>query len=130
MCSVLAERKTVVPAKRYRVNCSSGASVTDDCSPTSATIRQLPQNTIVVGAEVRVDENGHQRVRISLPAGWLGADALEPAEPASSLWLDFETFQRCHLEVAPGDYYGLKLPFTIDLLREFGPQFLTAAFRA
>lgn len=127
---MLADQKSVIPGKRYRIKSSKGASVRSGCTTTSRIIHQLSQNTIVVSAEVLVDDSGDGHVRISSPAGWLGADVLEPAEPAPSLWLDFETFQRRHLEVAPGDYYGLKFPFTIDLLREFGTEFLTAAFRA
>ena len=115
---------------RYRVRASSGAPVTVDYSPTSESIHLLPRDTIVVPAERRIDSNGNERVRISSPAGWLSAGDLEPAEPAASLKLDYETFKNCHRTIAPGDHYGLDFPIGVELLREFGAGFLTAAFRA
>jgi hypothetical protein len=110
---------------RYRVRASSGADVTAGCSPASEAIHHLPQGTVVVCAET-YDE----RMRISSPAGWLSVGDLEPAEPAPSLTLDYEVFKDCHRSIAPGDHYGLDFPISVDLLRDFGAEFLTTAFRA
>jgi len=118
------------PANRYSIKSEAGTAVTADCSPASEVIHHLPPGTIVVCAEVRADDDGAERVRISSPAGWVSAEDLEPAAPAPKFDLDFETFSKRHLTVAPGDHYGLEFPFTIEALREAGPAFLTAAFRA
>jgi hypothetical protein len=127
---VSADQSIVLPGKRYKVKSSEGAAVAGDWSATSSMRHWLPPGAIVVSAEVRGDAHGDTRVRINSPAGWLRADDLAPAEPAPSLKLDFEVFLRRHLTVAPGDHYGLEFPFTFDQLREFGPEFLTTAFRA
>jgi hypothetical protein len=127
---MLSHRTSVLAGKRYKVASASGAAVTDRFPSTSGTIHRLPRDTVVVSAEVLVEGNGEERVRINSPAGWVGADHLEPAEPAASLRLDFETFKERHIKVAAGDCYGLEFPFTFELLREFGAEFLTAAFRA
>ncbi len=115
---------------RFRVISGTGATVTSDCSPASEALHHLPRGTIVVCAERRVDGNDGGRVRISSPAGWMSAGDLEPAEPAPSLELDYETFKNCHRNIAPGDHYGLDFPIGVDLLREFDAEFLTTAFRA
>lgn len=127
---MLVDLKTAIPGRRYQIRSGAAAAVTDGATATSRIIHRLPAHTIVVGAEVLIDERGDQRVRISSPAGWLRADDLEPAAAAPSLKLEFATFKARHLQVAAGDRYGLAFPFTFDLLREFGPDFLTAAFRA
>ena len=118
------------PANRYSIKSEAGTAVTADCSPASKVIHHLPTGTIVVCAEVRADDDGADRVRISSPAGWVSAEDLEPAVAAPRHDLDFATFSQRHLTVAPGDHYGLEFPFTIEALREFGPAFLTAAFKA
>jgi len=87
----------------------------------------LPSQTVVVCAEV---PQGSPRVRISSPAGWIDAEVLEPAEPAPSLKMDFETFEQRHTQIAPGDAYGLDIPFSLAMLQQFGPDFLTRAFHA
>jgi len=127
---VLVERDKVIAAKRYQVKSPTGAVVNADIAATSKIIHQLPQYSIVVVAELTVDDSGDQRARISSPAGWINADDLEPAAPVESLKLDFETFQERHSIIAAGDHYGLEFPFTLDALREFGAEFLTSAFRA
>lgn len=43
---------------------------------------------------------------------------------------DRATFDELHLTVAPGDHYGLEFPISPAMLAEFGPSFLTRAFRA
>lgn len=113
---------------RHRVRSNSGATITAGCSPASKAIHHLPYGTIVVCAETPPDND--RRVRVSSPAGWLSADDLEPAAPAVSLKLDYETFKHCHRTIAPGDHYGLDFPISVELLREAGADFLTAAFRA
>lgn len=112
------------------VGASAGASVDLHASHSSDAIHHLPQGTIVVCAEVAVGTDGGQRVRISSPAGWLSASTLIAAKPAAPVKLDFDSFEKNHLKVAPGDRYGLDFPFTLDLLRTVGADFLTAAFRA
>ncbi len=112
---------------RHRVKADSGATVTAGLSPTSQAIHRLPHGTVVVCAENGA--NG-ERVRIGSPAGWLDACDLEPAEPVPSLILDYEVFKDCHRNIAPGDHYGIDFPISVDLLREFGAEFLTSAFRA
>lgn len=116
------------PGDRCRIVSADGGVVTADASPHSAVRQVLPPNAIVVIAETR--ETPDRRVRISSPAGWMDERALEPAAPAPSLWQEFETFERRHLELAPGDNYGIEFPFTLDLFRDFGAAFLTTAFRA
>ena len=120
----------VTPGKRYKVKAGAAASVAADCGALSNAVHQLPQETLVVCAEARSDGRGGRRVRISSPAGWVRADDLEPAAPPPSLMLDWEIFQERHQQLAPGDAYGLEFPFTLDMLRAFGAEFLTEAFRA
>lgn len=120
----------MIPGKRYRVEPRAGAGVRGDRSSASHEIHHLPRNSVVVSAEVVTGEDGVARVRISSPAGWLRAKDLVPAEPAASLKLDHATFLERHAQVAPGDHYGLRFPFTLASLREYGAEFLTAAFRA
>lgn len=127
---MLDDLKTVVPGQRYRIKSSAGAPVTGDKFATSEVLHHLPQETIVLSAEIALADNGRARVRISSPAGWLDAEHLEPAAPVPSLKLDFDVFEKRHEELAPGDEYGLEFPFTIESLREFGAAFLTKAFRA
>jgi len=88
----------------------------------------LPHGATVVIAEIRPEWGS--AVRISVPSGWIDADRLEPAEPVVSFWRELDLFERRHLELAPGDHYGLEFPFTLDLFRQFGADFLTKAFRA
>jgi hypothetical protein len=125
----LAAMKTVLPGNRYKIRSNAEALVTAGPSPASDAVDRLPPGTIVLSAEVLFDDGGEQ-VRISAPAGWLSARHLEPAGPAVSLQLDFNVFAQMHEQVAPGDEYGLAFPITIEMLRAFGPEFLTAAFRA
>ena len=41
-----------------------------------------------------------------------------------------QEFDRLHQTTAPGDHYGIEFPFSVATLSEFGPDFLTRAFRA
>jgi hypothetical protein len=125
---VTARASGVVPGKRYRVE--GTACVTRDAGADSPVIHRLPNDTVVVCAEAKGDASGDLRVRISSPAGWVDAARLTPAEPLEPLALDYETFLARHLELAPGVFYGLEFPFTLEMLQDFGPKFLTAAFRA
>jgi len=127
---VLDGLNTVAPGQRYRIRSRAGAPVTGDPSEGSPVIHHLPRGIIVLCAETAPARDGRTRARISAPAGWLDAELLEPAGPAASLKLDFDVFEKKHLEVAPGDEYGLEFPFTIESLRDFGAAFLTKAFQA
>ena len=118
----------VNPGKRYSVRQTAG--VTCEAAPGSPEAHRLPAGTIVVCAEVKPGVSGDPRVRISSPAGWMNASDLQPAAPLEPHKLDYETFLKCHLELAPGEFYGLEFPFTLEMLQDFGPKFLTAAFRA
>jgi hypothetical protein len=53
--------------------------------------------------------------------------AITAGEP---LLPDRQTFDRLHLTIAPGDHYGLEFPISVPMLEDFGPAFLTRAFRA
>ena len=127
---MLANRQISIPGKRYRISSPQGAQVTHDASPDSAVTHSLPPDAVVVCAQALVLDNGAERVRISSPGGWVDARDIEPAAPLPPHGLDFETFKERHTQVAPGDYYGLDFPFTMDMFLEFGPAFLTQAFRA
>lgn len=127
---MLANREIAVPGTRYQVVAVGGAPVTRDLAPESTVLHTLAADRIVVCAEARVADNGDRRVRISSPAGWMDARDLELAPPLPSHGLDFETFRERHRHVAPGDYYGLEFPFTMEMFLEFGSAFLTQAFRA
>jgi len=127
---LLADRTTVVTGKRYRIASADGAWVAKSSLPNADKIRFLPQGTVVLCVDAVIDDNGHEQVRISSPAGWLEADDLEVAEPVPSLQLDFSVFEKMHQTLAPGDEYKLVFPFTIEGLRASGPAFLTSAFRA
>jgi len=120
----------IMPGTRHRVRSGQGATVTALGAETSEVTHLLPPDAFVVVAEAPVVRDDAQRVRIASPHGWLKASDIEPAGPAKSLKLDYETFKTCHEDIAPGDHYGLKFPISLLLLREFGPEFLTAAFRA
>lgn len=120
----------MIQGARYRVRSAVGVGVTESLSPASNERWRLPEGAIVVAAEVAAGNGGDARVRINSPAGWLSAADLEPAEPARSLRLDFQTFQERHRDVVPGDHYGLAFPFTLQMVHEWGPEFLTEAFRA
>jgi len=124
---MLVEELTLAVGKRYKVEAGGGASVTVDRDASSPEIHRLPAGTLVVCAEVPA-EGG--RVRLSSPAGWMNASDLGTADPAPALALDFETFHQRHQQVAPGDAYGLEFPFSLAMLEEFGPDFLTRAFHA
>ena len=126
---MLAEVAIVLPGNRYKIKSHAGAPVTNSHSTVSPVTHQLPHGTIVLSVEVLVDDAG-EHVRISSPAGWLDAAHLEPAGPAPSLQLAFDVYEKMHEELAPGDEYGLTFPITIEMLRNLGPEFLTAAFRA
>ncbi|MDD3797579.1 MAG: hypothetical protein PHE36_00200 [Novosphingobium sp.] len=127
---MLADVKPAHPATRYRVAAAAGAPVTAGLSPVSEVRDHLRQGAEVLAAEARLDEGGAKRMRISCPGGWIDAASLEPAAPRPRLTLDFDTFAERHLTVAAGDAYGLDFPFTLDMVREFGAEFLTRAFRA
>ncbi len=96
----------------------------------SKVVLRLAHESIVVAAESVFNGDDEELVRVSSPAGWLRAACLEPAAPAPSLRLDYETFLERHHQVAPGDHYGLEFPISLEGLRAAGPEFLTAAFRA
>ena len=127
---MLANREIATPGKRYRVSAADGARITREMAPQSPVLHTLATGRIVVCAEARVADNGDRRVRISSPGGWMDARDIEPASPLPPHGLDFETFLERHRQVAPGDYYGLDFPFTMAMFLEFGPSFLTEAFRA
>ena len=120
----------MIKGARYRVRSAAGAAVTEGPLSGSSARSRLPGGAIVVAAELATDTGGDARVRINSPAGWLSVADLEPAEPARSLQLDFATFQERHCDVVPGDHYGLAFPFTLEMVLERGPEFLTEAFRA
>jgi hypothetical protein len=127
---VPADLPIVQAGGRYRVIAAGGVPVRDGNSPAAKVVHHLPQGAIVVCAEAVFSSEGAQHVRVSSPAGWLTADGLEPAPPAPTVKLDFATFQKRHEDVAAGDRYGLKFPFTLDQLQQFGAGFLTEAFKA
>lgn len=126
---MLASVKPAYSATRLHVTAADGAQVTAGLSPASEVRDRLPRGTVVLGAEAALDESGMQRVRIACPGGWVDADALAPAPPRPRLTLDFDTYAERHLSVDKGDIYGLDFPFTLDMIGEFGPEFLTRAFR-
>jgi hypothetical protein len=121
---------TIRPGIRCRVSTEAGVEITEQMESTSAPIRRLAQGTLVVCAEVCARDGRHDRVRIASPAGWLDSAALEVVGSAPSLSFDYETFLARHLEVAPGDHYGLAFPISLDGLCAAGADFLTEAFRA
>lgn len=126
----MPDRVRPLSGKRYRVRSADGALLKNGPAPESPVLQMLAPGRTIVCAEARQMDSGGWLARISSPAGWLAAEDLEPAPPAASPTLDFETFRSRHREVAPGDHYGLDFPFTMDMLLAFGPSFLTDAFRA
>lgn len=110
-------------AMRCRV-VAGGAALSAGAEPGAPVLRHLPAGMGVVAARVA----GH-RVRLASPAGWVDAAALEPAAPLPER-VDFATFVQRHEQPWPGDRYGIVLPRNLAGLREAGPEFLTAAFRA
>lgn len=118
------------PGTRCRVVAETGAERTRDAAPDSPALSSLAPDTLVVCAEILERSDGTARVRIASPAGWLDADALEAVGPAPSISLDRQTFLERHLDLGPGDHYGLRFPISLEGLREAGPAFLTEAFQA
>lgn len=127
--SNVAEDLRVAPALRYIISAEAGAPVTISADPASTVIHRLPTGAVVVCAQTH-SVGGVERVRIASPAGWIDASILAPAEKASRDTMDFATFEQRHEEIVPGEQYGIAFPISLDGLREAGPQFLTAAFRA
>lgn len=121
---------TPAPGARCKVMTSADAPVSASWQAGSATLHHLAQDTIVVCAEIRPDDGGGNRVRISSPAGWVDGSVLGEAGPVPSLIKDYEAFQQRHETLAAGDYYGLEFPFTLEMLRASGGEFLTKAFHA
>lgn len=119
-----------LPGGRYQVVAAHGADVTARSAGDDRPTHHLPKGTLVVCAERWTDRKGTDRVRIASPAGWLDARALGLAPPVNKTALDYPTFLERHRIVSPGDHYGLHFPIDIEGLREAGPEFLTAAFRA
>ena len=127
---MLAIPEQITPGTRYQVAPAAGASLTADVSPRPEVLHHLPKGTLVLSAEVRQTDDRGARVRISSPGGWLDAADLEPTASAPRLSLDFDSFAERYMTVARGDRYGLEFPFTLDMIGEFGPAFLTSALRA
>ena len=123
------ERGTMTPGTRYVVASTTGTSVRTVRSHAAEGVQRLPYGTTVLVAEAH-DDGNKQWSRISSPAGWVSSADLAPADPIPSLRMGVETFRQRHLNVAPGDHYGLAFPFTLAMLRDFGADFLTAALRA
>lgn len=113
--------------QRYQVGSGLTAAVTSGPEAGAGVLHSLPAGTIVVCAQAPA---GSRRVRINSPAGWVDAAVLEEAAPAPVLRPDFATFQDRHAQIVPGDAYGLEFPFSLAMLRDFGPDFLTRAFHA
>jgi len=114
------------PGRRFEVATKAGAIVTRTLDPGSPAVAQLPAGTIVVVAEVGEGE----RVRLSSPAGWTEAASLGAEVPAVPRKVDRGAFMENHLDRDPGEFYGLEFPFSLEMIRSFGPEFLTKAFRA
>ena len=121
----VSARPHAQPGQRYKLTGATGVTAT--ASRLSDISHQLPSGTPVLVAEVRHSDG---RARISSPAGWLDSDLLEPISPARPCQRTLEQFRQNHLEIAPGDHYGLDFPISLDMVREFGPEFLTNAFRS
>lgn len=115
---------------RYRIAADDGAMVSRSEVADSGQVAHLAKDTLVVCAQSTCNSDGATRVRIASPAGWLHAEALEPAPRTSRATLDFATFLERHRSVRPGDHYGLGFPIDLAGLLKAGPAFLTAAFRA
>lgn len=120
---------SIAPGERYSVH-AAGAHVTRDVARDSAVSYTLPFGTIVTCVQVASTESGERRVRINSPEGWIDAVTLGPAEPLPPQRLDYEDFLDRHLNTAPGKFHGLEFPFTLEMLQEAGPEFLTRAFHA
>ena len=127
---MLIDRSTVAPGSRWQVSAAQGGTVRDGSAADAPVLRQIPQGALVVCAQTGDDAGGHSHMRISSPAGWMAMADLEPAPALPPMGLDFETFRVRHRVVAPGDYYGIDFPFTMEMFPQFGAQFLTEAFRA
>ncbi|MBU6392981.1 MAG: hypothetical protein KGQ75_00245 [Sphingomonadales bacterium] len=121
------EQNAVAVAKRYKVRTGQVADVTAARDGTGGPLHQLPAGTTVVCAQAPQSSG---RIRISSPAGWVDPALLEPAPAAPSLRLEYDVFQERHTQVAPGDAYGLEFPFSLAMLEEYGPEWLTRAFQA
>lgn len=129
--SNVMEHPPMVPGTRWLVRAAGqGAPVREGQAPDAPICHHVPAGAIVVCAEATGDGTGKRTVRISSPAGWMDAADLEAAPALPPAALDFEIFKARHRDVAPGDYYGIDFPFTMAMFPDFGPAFLTAAFRA
>ncbi len=124
---MIADTLTLLSGQRYRVKDGSTASVSQRSDGSGSRVAELPGGAVVVCAQIGGKDG---RIRISAPAGWVEGAVLENAPRAPSLKPDFATFQQRHREVRPGDAYGLEFPFSLAMLEEFGPDFLTKAFHA
>lgn len=124
---MLAKELTLTVGKRYKVKAGAAAQIRNGPEATASVLHTVPAGTLLVCAQA--PDNGRW-VRISSPAGWMDAAVLEDAETAPVLRPDFATFQQRHDLVAPGDAYGLDFPFSLAMLQEHGPDFLTRAFHA
>ncbi|ANI77701.1 hypothetical protein [Sphingobium sp. EP60837] len=126
----MIEDLALSPGTRYRIVAPNGAVVRAGVASDSRQLHHLPSGVLVVCAERGRDVGGRQCVRIASPAGWVNADALGPVPAVVKATLDYDTFTARHRQVSPGDHYGLEFPIDLAGLREAGPAFLTAAFRA
>ncbi len=122
-------RDAIASGTRLVVRVPGGADLLEQPEYAARINRQLPAGMAVVCAEMRRGVDGRDYVRIASPAGWVEEGNLEMAPTLPPAGLDFETFKARHRLLVPGDYHALDFPFTLDMLREFGPEFLTAAFR-
>lgn len=113
--------------RRYKVQAGVSAPVRAGPDESAPLLHTLPAGALVVCAQVT---DSGRCVRINSPAGWVDGTLLEIAAPACALRPDFDTFQQRHDLVAPGDAYGLEFPFSLAMLQEHGPGFLTRAFHA
>jgi hypothetical protein len=126
---MVSDQGVIAPGRTGAV-LEAGASLTSGPNPASAVTRRLPAGMTVLVAEIREVSPGQTRVRISSPAGWLNASDLRPTEIPAESKQSFEQYQQVHQRVAPGDLHGLDFPITLEMVHDFGPEFLTAAFRA
>jgi hypothetical protein len=126
----MIEEISLSPGTRCQIIADEGVSVTAGSAADDRQLHHLPKGALVVCAERAANTQGKARVRIASPAGWVDAGALRPVAPVAKTVLDYESFLKRHQQISPGDHYGLEFPIDIAGLREAGPAFLTAAFRA
>jgi len=114
------------PGGRFEIATNAGAVVTQTSDARSRRVAELPAGTIVVVAQAT--EAG--RVRLSSPGGWTETSNLGAEVPAIPRKVGRRAFMERHLDLAPGEFYGLEFPFSLEGIGSFGPEFLTKAFHA